>query len=104
MTMFRQNQGRPPAGGTTHAVVVGGSMAGLLAARVLADHFGRVTIVERDVLPAGSHFRPGVPQSRHVHNLLARGGRIIEGLFPGVRAELAAAGAPSVDWASDVRL
>lgn len=31
-----------------HALVIGGSMAGLLAARVLANHFDRVTIVERD--------------------------------------------------------
>ena len=56
-----------------HAVVVGGSMAGLLAARVLAAHFDRVTIVERDALPATPTFRKGVPQARHVHVLLGRG-------------------------------
>jgi 2-polyprenyl-6-methoxyphenol hydroxylase-like FAD-dependent oxidoreductase len=28
-----------------HAVVIGGSMAGLLAARVLGDHFGQVTVI-----------------------------------------------------------
>jgi hypothetical protein len=31
-----------------HAVVVGGSMAGMLAARVLSDHFDDVTLLERD--------------------------------------------------------
>jgi phytoene dehydrogenase-like protein len=35
-----------PARLGAHAVVIGGSMAGLLAARVLADHFDRVTILE----------------------------------------------------------
>ena len=50
-----------------HAVVVGGSMAGLLAARVLADAFARVTIVDRDHVPDGPVFRKGVPQSRHLH-------------------------------------
>jgi flavin-dependent dehydrogenase len=56
-----------------HAVVVGGGIAGLLAARVLSDHFGCVTLVERDAIardPAAP--RNGVPQGRHVHALLAR--------------------------------
>jgi cation diffusion facilitator CzcD-associated flavoprotein CzcO len=42
------------------AVVVGGSMAGLLAAAALVPHFDRITIVERDRLPAGPEFRRGV--------------------------------------------
>src|SRR5579864_8952183 len=45
--------------GGRHAIVIGGGMAGLLAARVLADHFDRVTIVDRDRLPAGAQFRDG---------------------------------------------
>lgn len=56
-----------------HAVVLGASMAGLLAARALADFFEKVTVVERDVLPDDSANRRGVPQGRHVHGLLARG-------------------------------
>jgi len=84
------------------AVVIGGSMAGLLAARVLADHFERVTVVERDRFPAEPAFRKGVPQARHVHVLLTRGSRALERLFPGVTAELAAAGAPAVDWTADL--
>ena len=33
------------------AVVLGASMGGLLAARVLADFYDTVTVVERDILP-----------------------------------------------------
>ncbi len=88
--------------GHGHAVVIGGSMAGLLAARVLAAHFARVTVVERDRLPAAPAFRAGVPQSRHVHVLLARGCTLLERLFPGLVADLEAAGALPVDWPADV--
>ena len=56
----------------THALVIGGSLAGLLAARVLSDHFERVTIVERDHYPDQAEFRSGVPQARHLHVLLAK--------------------------------
>jgi len=81
----------------THAVVVGGSMAGLLAARVLADHFERVTLIERDVLPDGAEQRRGVPQGKHTHGLLAAGRNVIETLFTGIAEELLAAGAVSGD-------
>src|SRR5579884_12305 len=83
------------------AIVIGGSMAGLLAARVLAGHGARVTIVERDRLPDGPAFRKGVPQSRHLHVLLARGLEIIEQLCPGFEHELLAAGAVPVAWPRD---
>lgn len=68
-------------------------MAGLLAARVLADHFDEVVVIDRDTLPDGAQHRRGVPQARQVHVLLARGLRIIDGLFPGYAAQLQAAGA-----------
>jgi flavin-dependent dehydrogenase len=71
-----------------HAVVIGGSMAGLLAARVLAAHFRRVTVVERDCFPQTPTFRKGVPQSRHAHVLLTRGRTLLERMFPGLSAEL----------------
>lgn len=80
-----------------HAVVLGASMGGLLAARVLADFFGTVTVVERDVLPNGPAIRQGVPQGRHVHVLLARGAQILDELFPGFLNELVADGAPVWD-------
>jgi 2-polyprenyl-6-methoxyphenol hydroxylase-like FAD-dependent oxidoreductase len=87
-----------------HAVVLGASMAGLLAARVLRAHFARVTIVERDQLPATAEFRKGVPQSRHLHVLLGHGADLLERLFPGLRADLRAAGAEIVHWPRDVLL
>src|SRR5712691_10809938 len=80
-----------PTASGHHAIVVGGSMAGLLAARVLADHFDRVTIVDRDRLPVQAKFRDGVPQSRHLHALLKRGLNVLEELFPGLESELLAA-------------
>ena len=77
-----------------HAVVLGASMGGLLAARVLADAYQRVTVVDRDLLPEGAAGRQGVPQGRHAHALLARGAQILDELFPGLLADLAAAGVP----------
>jgi 2-polyprenyl-6-methoxyphenol hydroxylase-like FAD-dependent oxidoreductase len=85
-----------------HAVVVGGSLAGLLAARVLADHFDRVTIVERDRFPADAAFRPGIPQSRHLHVLWTRGLEIMEDLFPGLERTLLDAGATEIGVPADV--
>ncbi|MSP12071.1 MAG: 2-polyprenyl-6-methoxyphenol hydroxylase-like oxidoreductase [Chloroflexi bacterium] len=83
------------------AVVIGGSIAGLLAARVLADHFDQVTIIERDIYPAEPDFRKGVPQGRHLHVLLLRGLQILNQFFPGLEDELAAAGAPQTDLLGD---
>jgi len=82
------------AGLGERAVVLGASMGGLLAARVLADFFETVTVVERDVLPDDPADRQGVPQGRHVHVLLARGAQILDELFPGFLNELVADGAP----------
>jgi flavin-dependent dehydrogenase len=67
----------------SHAIVIGGSIAGLCAARVLADHFARVTVLDRDRFPHGAHHRKGVPQSRHPHAMLDAGRRELEVLFPG---------------------
>jgi 2-polyprenyl-6-methoxyphenol hydroxylase-like FAD-dependent oxidoreductase len=91
--------------GETHnqAIIIGGSIGGLLAARALADHFKSVTIVEQDELPSIGEHRRGVPQSRHTHGLLAGGRRILEQLFPGLTAELAEAGALPADVARDAR-
>ena len=80
-----------------HAVIMGASMGGLLAARVLADFFDTVTVIERDELSSDPANRRGVPQGRHVHALLARGAHILEELFPGLLSELVAAGAPVWD-------
>jgi len=65
-----------------HAVVLGASIGGLLAARVLADFYENVTVVERDVLPTAAVNRRGVPQGRQIHAIAARGTQILEELFP----------------------
>ena len=85
-----------------HALVLGGSLAGLLAARVLTDHYDRVTIVERDSFPTEPVPRRGVPQMNHVHALLVRGRLILEQLFPGLNDEMMSAGAPLLDMADDL--
>ncbi|MFF9197809.1 FAD-dependent oxidoreductase [Streptomyces sp. NPDC014779] len=87
---------------TRHAVVVGGSLAGLLAARVLSEHAERVTVVERDRFPEQAEPRPGVPQGRHLHVLIEGGQRALDELLPGFMAELAALGAPRVGMPEDM--
>jgi 2-polyprenyl-6-methoxyphenol hydroxylase-like FAD-dependent oxidoreductase len=77
-----------------HAVVIGASVGGLLAAGSLTEAYERVTIVDRDALPAGPEHRKAVPQDRHPHALLPYGQGCLDALLPGFSAELAAAGAP----------
>lgn len=85
----------------SHALVLGAGIAGLLAARVLVDHFNHVTLIDRDDLPERPESRSGVPQAHHAHILFVRGQRILENLFPGMIAELTSAGAPTVEWTAD---
>ncbi len=80
-----------------HAIVIGASMGGLLAARALADFFEQVTLIERDAFPPIGEHRKGVPQGRHVHVLHLRGAEILEGLFPGLIADLVAQGVPLIN-------
>jgi 2-polyprenyl-6-methoxyphenol hydroxylase-like FAD-dependent oxidoreductase len=78
------------------AVVAGGSIAGLVAARVLSDHFDEVVVIERDALPDGPEHRRGAPQAHHYHGLLARGMQVLEDLFPDFRAGVEAQGGQMV--------
>ena len=80
-----------------HAVVVGASIGGLCAARVLSDFYDRVTVYERDELPAGPANRSAVPQGRHVHLLMARGAAELDGHFPGLLDDMVAAGVPILE-------
>lgn len=80
-----------------HAVVLGASMAGLMTARVLADCYERVTVVERDHLPLPGQTRKGVPQARHAHLLLPRGAEAIGDIFPGLLESLVREGVPVTD-------
>lgn len=79
------------------AVVLGASMAGLLAARVLSDFYRTVTVVDRDVLPAEPVNRRGVPQGWIIHGLHAKGSQILDELFPDFLDELAALGVAAWD-------
>ncbi|MFC6021985.1 FAD-dependent oxidoreductase [Plantactinospora solaniradicis] len=83
--------------GNGHAVVVGASMAGLLAARALSETYERVTVLERDSLPTGPAPRRGVPQSRQLHVLLSRGAEVLDELLPGLTDDLVADGAIRLD-------
>ena len=76
------------------AVVIGASIAGLCAARVLSDFYDRVTLFERDELPDAALNRAAVPQGRHLHLLMARGAVEFGALFPGLLDDMVAAGVP----------
>lgn len=89
-------------GSGQRAVVIGAGMAGLVAARVLADHFDRVTVVDQDRLPTEATPRNGVPQGHHIHVLLDSGRNILNRLFPDLDDALTAAGAPRLDGAHDL--
>ncbi len=87
-----------------HVIVVGASVAGLLAARVLSDFYERVTVLDRDVLPAGiGESRQAVPQDRHIHGMQPGGQRALEQLFAGFCAEAQAAGAPRLAFGLAMR-
>jgi 2-polyprenyl-6-methoxyphenol hydroxylase-like FAD-dependent oxidoreductase len=83
------------------AVVIGTSMAGLLAARVLSECFTQVVLLERDVLPDHAAPRKGTPQAEHPHGLLARGRQVLDQLFPGFTQALVAQGGISGDIGTD---
>ena len=86
-----------------HAIVLGGSIAGLMAARVLTDHFALVTLVERDRLPNGAENRKGVPQGRHIHTLLTSGYETLLKYFPNMKTALEADGATIGDSSESFR-
>jgi 2-polyprenyl-6-methoxyphenol hydroxylase-like FAD-dependent oxidoreductase len=86
-----------------HAVVLGAGLGGLLAARVLADSFERVTVVERDALPAADEPRRAVPQGRHCHTLLPSGQLCLGELLPGIAGEMVADGARTYTALGELR-
>lgn len=83
------------------AVVIGGSISGLLSARILAEHFEQVLVLERDITPSEPVPRKGVPQSFHGHVLLAQGVKILDQLFPGFCEQLKDRGAVAIDLLAD---
>lgn len=103
-TEITSNTVREEAVSNRHAIVIGGGIAGLLAARVLTDYFDKVTIIERDRFPEQPAPRAGVPQSYQLHGLLSQGKQIIEQLFPGLSDELTLHGSSTIDVGRDTRL
>lgn len=86
-----------------HAVVIGGSLGGLLAARVLSNFAQEVTILERDVVEDGPTPRKGQPQVRHLHGLLAKGLEVFDSFFPDIKQGLVEGGAILGDMGRTIR-
>jgi 2-polyprenyl-6-methoxyphenol hydroxylase-like FAD-dependent oxidoreductase len=85
----------------TRALIIGGSIAGLLTAQALSNQFGEILVVDRDHMPAEAEPRNGVPQGRHVHLLLSKGLNVMEQLLPSLSADLIEAGALPLRWGKD---
>src|ERR1700722_17180806 len=83
-------------------IVIGGSIAGTLAAAAVSPYFDEVLIVERDQLPEEAVFRKGVPQGAHFHALLAAGRQAMDELLPGFSEHAFSMGAARLDSALDV--
>ncbi|MGY3582141.1 2-polyprenyl-6-methoxyphenol hydroxylase-like FAD-dependent oxidoreductase [Bradyrhizobium sp. USDA 4341] len=86
-----------------HAVVIGAGIGGLTAAKALSSFFERITVLERDELPAGPEPRVGTPQCRQVHLLLRGGMDALVEFFPNFESELKEAGAVRINFGSDIR-
>lgn len=99
----QRDEQRDNGGGTRYRdrAIMGGSIAGLAAARVLSRHYGEVILVERDRFGEVGEHRRGVPQGRHAHGLLASGLNTLEGLFPGLFQEAINAGGLRIDVMRD---
>src|SRR5690242_18353339 len=92
------------------ALVLGGSIAGLIAARVLADHADEVWIIEPDFLEDAPVIRRGAPQGSQAHALLGKGRAVIEQLLPGIvrqmvreGGQLVSSGPGGIQWFLDGR-
>jgi 2-polyprenyl-6-methoxyphenol hydroxylase-like FAD-dependent oxidoreductase len=85
------------------AVIVGGSVAGLLAAAVLSRHYDEVVVLEQDTFGEDIEPRDKVPQAHHVHLLLQRGKQAIESLLPGFLSDLERGGSVVADLSHDVK-
>ncbi len=85
-----------------HAIVIGGSIAGMLTARVLADFAAQVTIIERDILPTEPARRKGTPQGAQFHSLHQTGAEIVRELFPDLPFDMETSGLIPADIGADI--
>src|SRR5271170_3410720 len=86
------------------AIVIGAGMGGLAAAKALANHFGHVTVLDRDILPSQAAHRIGTAQSKHAHALIGGGLRALSILFPGFQEDVHRAGAVKMRIGLDIRM
>ncbi|TDH26990.1 FAD-dependent monooxygenase [Segetibacter sp. 3557_3] len=85
-----------------HAIVAGGSLAGLLAAKVLSKHYSSVTIIEKDSVQRKPEARKGQAQAYHLHALLPAGLQVLSHYFPGFLDDLSSHGVKVLDFASSM--
>ena len=85
------------------AIVIGGSIAGLLTARVLSDYFEEVILIEKDSYMEKGKVRNGTPQANHIHILLVKGREILQDFFPELERDLLKKGANKIDFLNDIR-
>ncbi|QRV14374.1 FAD-dependent monooxygenase [Haloterrigena salifodinae] len=88
---------------TGRAVILGGSVAGLAAAKVVSDVFDEVTVLERDPLPDTPTARDGAPQTSHPHVLLEAGRTTLEDFFPGFSEDVIRNGGLMIDAATEMK-
>src|SRR5580658_3297130 len=86
----------------SQALVIGGSIAGLATARVLADRFDHVTVLERDAIEPRAAARKSIPQGNHLHVLMLGGERVLSSLYPGFTARLEVLGSVRCRFAKDL--
>ena len=87
-----------------HAVVIGGSMAGLMTARVLADHFDQVTVLERDQIEDRPAIHKSIPQGNHLHALMLGGQQVLSLLYPNFTDKLRSLGAVRLRGGKDAAI
>ena len=85
-----------------HAIVIGGSIAGLITARVLSDFFEQVTILERDEIEDRPVIHKSVPQGNHLHALLNGGRQVLSVLYVGFTDDLRGLGANRIVLGRDI--
>ncbi len=85
------------------AIIIGGSLGGLLTARVLSNYFAQVTILERDSIAPAPEARKGQPQARHLHGLLATGLEVMTRFLPDLPQALKDNGAIMGDFADTMQ-